>query len=302
MLKPRFIQYSFINTFAPRYSKHIFKRKTSTLQAGVHPSTSSSLENLVTKEKERVLTGRWDGVIGSPYTPDNAMKSQQFSNVSWKDLQIKPTHSAEKGAKSLVNGWVMLVDKMSGYEKEEKGKSVWLSKMVLTGMFLPNPLLAGSLVYHTKAVMNPGRDVGTVTRYMTHSDNLRMSFTALLEMKCPNIFYRMATVTFQTLDLFFWAIFMFPAPRISHRSLAYMLEDAIHVYNRCIEEIDRPNSDIAEWKNEQAPKFAIDYWNLSTGASVRDMLVAIREDKLKHLVANHTLASISRYEMRPLRQ
>ena len=64
-----------------------------------------------------------------------------------------------------------------------------------------------------------------------------------------------------------------------------------------------PNSCLSEWNNEQAPQFAVDYWTLKEGnSSIKDMLIAIREDMFKHLVVNHVIASISRKEMRQLRR
>ena len=76
-----------------------------------------------------------------------------------------------------------------------------------------------------------------------------------------------------------------------------------HLYCRCLEEISKPNSSISDWSNTPAPKFAVDYWKLKEDKqSVKDMFIAIREDKFKHLVANHVMASISRDEMRALRQ
>jgi len=270
----------------------------------VKTTTASSFQSLVLKEKQKFLSGEY-GYLSSPYKSVNHLKELNASvdSSSFKGFQIEPQSNSEKWARKIVNGWIYIVDVMSGFKYEEKTKAIWISKLVLTHMFLPNHSLAGAMVYHTKSVCNPGRDTATVSWYLANADNLRHSFVALLEIKNPNLFYRLATSLAQLIDLAYWAISMFPAPRWNHRMVAYMLEDAIVVLNKCIAEIEAPNSSVGSWKSEKAPQFAVDYYGLKDGeSSVKDMLIAIREETYKHLVLNHVIASISNDEMRPLRQ
>ncbi|XP_075256218.1 uncharacterized protein LOC142348669 [Convolutriloba macropyga] len=282
-----------------------FQRRTRSTKVKETATNASPFQTFISTEKEKFLTGKNYSYLSSPYKSTNHLREiDAVSNLTnlKHDFKLEPVTRTEKIAKSIVNGWVVIVDKISGFHKSEKTKQIWLSKLVLTEMFLANAPLVGSMVYHTKAVLNPGRDMGTVSRYLTHADNLRHSFVALLEIKNPNLFYRLATTLVQLIDMAYWAVAMFPAPRWNHRMVAYMLEDSVQVLNECLDEISTPNSCLFEWNNEQAPQFAVDYWALKEGnTSIKDMLIAIREDMLKHLVANHVIASISRKEMRPLR-
>ena len=194
----------------------------------------SNLKELVQAEKMAYLDGKEYSYLSKPHQSVNNFCSIDPKSVlkSLKgNLAIEPAGYAEQSAKAIINGWIYLVDKMSGFEKDEKSKDVWMSKLVLTEMFLANPLLMGAMVYHTKSVMNPGRDLGVVSQYLTHADNARLSFVTLLEMKNPNIFYRLTTTLAQTIDLFMCTLLLFPAPRLGHRTLAYMMEDAIDVYD-----------------------------------------------------------------------
>ena len=43
--------------------------------------------------------------------------------------------------------------------------------------------------------------------------------------------------------------------------------------------------------NIAAPKIAIDYWNLSADATLRDVVIAVRKDEEGHRDANHEFAS-----------
>ena len=192
-----------------------------------------NLGNLIKEEKQLYLKGDINGLIRS-----SNQNETNFKNVKGPSLRMGiagQTYSSDrvgdKIAKAIIDGWIVIVDKMSGFENDKKSKSVWLSKLILSQMFLANPLLAGSMVYHTKAVLNPGKDLETVSMYLAHANNLRLSFTTLLELKNPNIFYRLITTLIQFIDLSFCAAFMFPAPRFVHRTLAYLLEDATTVFS-----------------------------------------------------------------------
>ena len=215
----------------------LFSRAASTAPVQA-PSGSfqgeKSLQHLVLNEKRNVLTGTWNGFLPDPFKGKNTLRnnSSLVTEEMMLNAYIAPQSRAETAVKSLNNFWISVMDKMSGFEKAQKSKDIWISKLVLTEMFLANALLMGSMVCHTKSVLNPGRDVFTVSRYLSHADNLRMSFTAVLEMKNPNIFYRLSTVIFQTVDLFLWTTLLFPAPRVAHRMLAYLLEDSLDTYNK----------------------------------------------------------------------
>ena len=71
---------------------------------------------------------------------------------------------------------------------------------------------------------------------------------------------------------------------------------------RCLEEIEKDDSELKVWKAEKVPDFAVRYWNLKKDASLYDLLVAFRDDYARHTLINHVIASISRDEMRALRQ
>ena len=54
-----------------------------------------------------------------------------------------------------------------------------------------------------------------------------------------------------------------------------------------MDEIDSGNIE-----NTPAPKIAIDYWNLSKFAKLRDVIIAVREDEMGHRDVNHEFVSI----------
>ena len=60
----------------------------------------------------------------------------------------------------------------------------------------------------------------------------------------------------------------------------------MYSYTEYLREIDD-----GKLPNIPAPKIAIDYWSLSADATLRDVVVAVREDEAKHRDANHEFAN-----------
>lgn len=79
-------------------------------------------------------------------------------------------------------------------------------------------------------------------------------------------------------------------PRVCHRVVGYLEEEAVKTYTKCLSEIDRKDSPISHWKNMEAPPVAIEYWNLGEKATMYDVVLAIRADEAHHRDVNHTFA------------
>ena len=73
------------------------------------------------------------------------------------------------------------------------------------------------------------------------------------------------------------------APRVAHRVVAYLEEEAVISYTQYLAEIDA-----GKVENIPAPQIAIDYWELSEDARLRDVVIAVRADEAGH--RDHELA------------
>lgn len=67
--------------------------------------------------------------------------------------------------------------------------------------------------------------------------------------------------------------------------VGYLEEEAVISYTRFLEEIDA-----GRIENIAAPDIAIEYWNLSPNARLRDVVLAVRADEAAHRDVNHHLA------------
>jgi hypothetical protein len=70
------------------------------------------------------------------------------------------------------------------------------------------------------------------------------------------------------------------SPKICHRFVGFLEEEAVITYTRCIEALDAGRLPI--WSNTPAPKIAKNYWKLSDNAMMKDVLLAVRADEATH--------------------
>lgn len=82
-----------------------------------------------------------------------------------------------------------------------------------------------------------------------------------------------------------FGLFYAASPRTAHRMVGYLEEEAIVSYTRFLEEIDA-----GRIENIAAPDIAIEYWNLSPSARLRDVVLAVRADEAAHRDVNHHFA------------
>jgi ubiquinol oxidase len=121
---------------------------------------------------------------------------------------------------------------------------------------------------------------------LDEAENERMHLMTFIEIAKPNAFERFLVLIAQAI---FWNVFFVIYvffPRTAHRIVGYFEEEAVYSYTEYLKEIDD-----GKLPNIAAPKIAIDYWNLSADATLRDVVIAVREDEAKHRDVNHEFAA-----------
>jgi ubiquinol oxidase len=120
---------------------------------------------------------------------------------------------------------------------------------------------------------------------LSEAENERMHLMTFIEIAKPNAVERMLVLVAQAIfwNLFFIIYVFFP--RTAHRIVGYFEEEAVYSYTEYLREIDS-----GKIPNTPAPQIAIDYWKLGQGATLRDVVIAVREDEAKHRDVNHQFA------------
>jgi ubiquinol oxidase len=121
---------------------------------------------------------------------------------------------------------------------------------------------------------------------LAEAENERMHLMTFIEIAKPNMFERYLVLITQAIFWnFFFIIYVF-FPRTAHRIVGYFEEEAVYSYTEYLKEIDEGRT-----PNVPAPKIAIDYWKLDANATLRDVVIAVRNDEAHHRDTNHQFAS-----------
>jgi ubiquinol oxidase len=126
---------------------------------------------------------------------------------------------------------------------------------------------------------------------LEESYNERMHLMTFLKMGQPGWFMQVMVILAQ--GVFFNAFFLayVMSPRICHRFVGYLEEEAIITYTREIADLEAGK--LPKWEDLDAPELAVKYWQMPEGhRKMRDLLLYVRADEAKHREVNHTLGNL----------
>lgn len=82
------------------------------------------------------------------------------------------------------------------------------------------------------------------------------------------------------------------APRVCHRSVGYLEEEAVINYTRwCID--DREKGKLPKFAAKPASDIARRYWKISEKSTIKDLIYYVRADESKHREINYTFGNLS---------
>ena len=147
------------------------------------------------------------------------------------------------------------------------------------------PGMVAGMLHHFKSLRNMTDDDGIIKELLDEAENERMHLMTFIEISKPTLFERLlvlgAQIVFGTFYFFLYVCFRGTA----HRMIGYFEEEAVTSYTEFLDEIDKGTIE-----NVAAPKIAVDYWNLGNKATLRDVVVAVRNDEAGHRDKNHEIA------------
>jgi len=158
------------------------------------------------------------------------------------------------------------------------------------------PGMVGGLLLHCKSLRKFQHSGGWIKALLEEAENERMHLMTFMEVAQPKWYERALVFTVQ--GIFFKAYFLMYifSPKLAHRIVGYLEEEAIHSYTEFIKELDKGNI-----PNVPAPAIAIDYWRLPKDSTLRDVVVVVRADEAHHRDVNH-FASDIHYQGKELRE
>lgn len=149
------------------------------------------------------------------------------------------------------------------------------------------PGMVAGMWTHLKSLRQMRTGYGPKIRTLLgEAENERMHLMTFIEISKSTAFERaivlMAQLIFWHLYFLIYVLF----PRTAHRIVGYFEEEAVFSYTEYLNEIDA-----GRIENIAAPHIAIEYWNLATNATLRDVVLAVRKDEEEHRDVNHQIAN-----------
>lgn len=159
------------------------------------------------------------------------------------------------------------------------------------------PGMVAGMLRHLHSIRRLKRDNGWIEMLLEESYNERMHLLTFLQMCKPGWF--MKTMILGAQGVYFNAMFLsyLISPKISHRFVGYLEEEAVHTYTRCIKELDAGY--LPKWTDPdfKVPEFAVQYWKMPEGhRTMKDLILYIRADEAGHRGVNHTLGNLNQTE------
>ncbi len=147
------------------------------------------------------------------------------------------------------------------------------------------PGMVGGMVRHMRSLRRLEHDHGWIHTLLSEAENERMHLMTFIEIARPSWFERMIILAAQ--GVFFTGFFLLYviSARTAHRLVAYFEEEAVYSYSEYLSEVES-----GRIENVAAPVIAIDYWQLPADATLRDVIIAVREDEAGHRDVNHRFA------------
>lgn len=137
--------------------------------------------------------------------------------------------------------------------------------------------MVAGMLRHLTSLRRLKRDNGWIETLLEESYNERMHLLTFMKMSEPGWFMKTTIIVAQ--GVFFNAMFLsyLISPKITHRFVGYLEEEAVHTYTRWLSELDQ--GVLTKWSdpNFQIPELAVTYWSMPEGKrTMRDLILYIR--------------------------
>ncbi|PWN47851.1 alternative oxidase [Violaceomyces palustris] len=238
------------------------------------------------------IKGSGDARVALP-----AHLSQQSATAATKDDAVKGKPIASQPSTDLDG----LPAEMTLEDMRKKGLTFgpdgWLTRIVFLESIAGVPGMVAATCRHLQSLRLMKRDKGWIHTMLEDAENERLHLITALTLAKPGRFMRFMVILAQGVFYPFFFTFYLLAPRVAHRFVGVLEEEAVLTYTRILEDIQAGR--LPEWENVPAPEVAKEYWQLGDESKLVDVIKAIRADEATHRHINHTFASLETDDPNP---
>ncbi|KAL3682678.1 hypothetical protein R1sor_000700 [Riccia sorocarpa] len=240
-------------------------------------------------EKQELVRSNYWGVVPKTATREDGSPWPWSSFRPWEtyspdiSIDVKKHHVPENWEDKLAF-WTV---KALRYPTDLFFRKRYGCRAMMLETVAAVPGMVGGMLLHLRSLRRFEHSGGWIKALLEEAENERMHLMTLMEVTKPNWYERALVVTTQ--GVFFNAYFLLYllTPRVAHRFVGYLEEEAIYSYTKYLEGIDK-----GHFENIPAPAIAIDYWRLPKDARLRDVVMVIRADEAHHRDVNHYASDI----------
>lgn len=149
------------------------------------------------------------------------------------------------------------------------------------------PGMVGGALQHLHSLRLIEADYGRIRLLLDEAENERMHLMTFIQITQPSGLERLLIRIAQGVFFNFYFLLYMMSPKIAHRVVGYLEEEAVHSYTEYLAGVDDGTH-----ANVPAPSVAIDYWKLAPDARLHDVIIAVRADEVRHREVNHELADV----------
>ncbi|TCO77143.1 alternative oxidase [Chromatocurvus halotolerans] len=189
----------------------------------------------------------------------------------------KPNGFSDRVAFSLTRALRFVAD--SFFAKRYGHRAVVLETVAAV------PGMVGGMMRHMRSLRRLEDDREWIHTLLSEAENERMHLMTFIEIARPSWFERMIILGAQGIFFTSFLLLYIISARTAHRLVGYFEEEAVYSYSEYLREIDS-----GRLENVPAPRIAIDYWQLPENATLRDVVIVVRQDEAGHRDVNHRLA------------
>ncbi|EZG81691.1 alternative oxidase [Gregarina niphandrodes] len=223
----------------------------------------------------------------------------------WNDEEVhavqkthfRPRGVSDRAALYLLRSIRGVFDVCTGYAFGPLSAQGWINRVVLLETIAGVPGLVGAAFRHLRSLRRMERDYGWIHTLLEEAENERMHLMSALMIKNPGRVFRTFVIAGQLFFLPLYTGMYLVSPRLAHRFVGYLEEEAVKTYTHLLEELEAGHQ--PELASMKAPLLARQYWSLKNDASFTDMIFAIRADESHHRDVNHTFANMKPNEENP---
>ncbi|KAI3715819.1 hypothetical protein L6452_22807 [Arctium lappa] len=149
------------------------------------------------------------------------------------------------------------------------------------------PGMVGGMLLHLRSLRKFQQSGGWIKALLEEAENERMHLMTMVELVQPKWYERLLVLTVQGVFFNMFFVVYILSPKLAHRIVGYLEEEAIHSYTEYLKDIER-----GAIENVPAPAIAIDYWRLPKDSTLKDVITVIRADEAHHRDVNHFASDI----------